>query len=162
MTLPGTPASSVTNFIPTGNRHYWFVSTIAAQATPTYDEIDAGTLLDGVIASVSGWTKKADMVDVPNAADKFVASIPGTIKADDSAITVYMDSGGSDLRSTFSQGTSGYVLFADGDAPAKLDVYPVTVTSASKSSALTDAATLEVSFAITAEPSIDVTFPSAT
>lgn len=162
MTLPGTPATSVTKFIPTGNRHYWFVATIADQSAPTYTEIEAGTLLDGLIASVTGWTKKSDMVDIPNAQDQFVASIPGTIKADDSSITVYMDSGGTDLRSTFAQGTSGFMLFADGDTPTKVDVFAVTVTSTSKSSGLTDAATLEVSFAIRTEPSIDVTFPAST
>lgn len=142
---------------------YWVVS-IADTNAPTRAELDAGTDLSPQVADRSGWSVESDMIETPDLASRYTSTIPGPITAEDSSLTMYASANGVDARALMPRDAVGHIVWMDGGdvASNKCDVFPVTVTSVSKQREVEgqDADTLVFAFAITSEPSEDVTVPA--
>jgi hypothetical protein len=161
MAAPAITAS--TRFSARGKTKCYWVPSIANPAAPTRSELNAGTDLSPQIADRSGWSVESDMIETPDLASRYTSTIPGPIKADDSSLTMYASKDGVDARALMPRDAVGYIVWLDGGdvASGKMDVFPVTVTSVSKQRSVDgeDADTLEFAYAITAEPSENVTIP---
>lgn len=161
--MAATPIATVNRFFPTGTTKYIFTVSVANKSAPTRSEINAGTDLSPEINEVDGWQVTSELIDVPDLNSRFTSKIPGRTSADDSSITFYADPSGSDARTLFPRGATGFILRMDGgDVPGrKMDVFPVTVSSVPKEMGTgDDAGTLQVMFAITSEPAENVTIPA--
>lgn len=161
--MPATPIAVVNRYFPTGTTKYVYCPSVANKNAVTRSEINAGTDLSGETAGVDGWQVKSELIDVPDINSRFTSKIPGRTSADDSSITFYADPSGADARGLFPRGTSGFILrFDGGDVPGrKMDVFPITVSSAPKEMGTgDDAATIQIMFAITSEPAENVTVPA--
>ncbi|MGN8245236.1 hypothetical protein ACTHAM_002355 [Cellulomonas soli] len=136
----------------------------AATLVPTRPEITAGTRLTDEIAGLSGWTISSAMITTPDYGRRFISQIAARTNAEQSSITFYADLGGDDVRKVLPRGTKGFILWADHgdevDLPA--DIFKIEVTSVGKLRSVGDQAfQVTVTFAITKEPSEDVSLPAA-
>ncbi len=161
--MAATPIATVNRFFPTGTTKYVYCTSISNKNAPTRLEINAGTDLSPEINEVDGWQVTSELIDVPDLNSRFTSKIPGRTSADDSSITFYADPSGSDARTLFPRGATGFILRMDGGdvAGRKMDVFPVTVSSVPKEMGTgDDAGTIQVMFAITSEPAENVTIPA--
>lgn len=163
--MPITPIqpAAITRFFAPGVTEILFCPAIAAKATPTFAELDAGTQLRN-IADISGWMTTSAMIDTPDLDTRFVSQIPGRITAEESTITFYadVDRGAGDVSALLPRDTDGYIVIADGGlVSAKGDVFQVTVSSNSMSRSLDAAGQRVVKFAIRSEPAEGVTLPQS-
>ncbi len=161
--MPATPISRATRFYHVGLTKVIFMANVANKAAPTRTEINAGTDLSGDLADWAGWTITSGQIDTPDLASRYTGRIAGRLEVDDSSITMYASQNGADVRTILPRGTAGFLMIADGgDVPGnRADVFPVVVTSNAKQRSMgDDAGTLQVSFAITAEPAENVTIPA--
>jgi hypothetical protein len=147
-----------------GATKFYWIPTAADPAAPTRSEMNAGTDLSPQIADSSGWSVSSEMIETPDLASRYTSTIPGTISADDSSLTFYMSRDGVDARALMPRDETGFIAILDGGdvAANKMDVFPVTVSSHSKQRSVqgSDADTLVISYAITSEPSENVTVPA--
>jgi len=160
-----TPINSSTRYFNRGITKCYFLPTIANYTSgPTRQELDAGTDLSGEIAEIEGWSVEGETIDTPDLATRYTSTIPGSINAEESSLTFYASSEGDDVRTLLPRDTEGYIVWLDGGdvENRKMDVYPVRVVSQSKARSLDDeAATITVTFAITAEPAENLTVPAS-
>jgi hypothetical protein len=161
--MVATPISASTRYINVGTTVVYWVPSISNKAAPTRTELNLGTNLVNENSAADGWSTKTDFVETPTMANRFTAKLPGRISADDSTLTMYMDLGGTDARSLMPVDTNGFVVWLDGGdvGGRKCDVFPVRVASHSKQRSVegTDAAQVEIAFAITDQPAENVTIP---
>lgn len=161
MAAPNIASSS--RYINVGTTVVNWVPSISNKNAPTRGELNAGTNLAGENAASDGWSTSTDMAETPDMASRFTSKIPGRISADDSSLTMYADLGGTDARTLMPVDANGFIVWMDGGdvAGRKMDVYPVRVASHSKARSVdgTDAATIEISFAITSQPAENITIP---
>lgn len=146
-----------------GKTRCFFVTTIADPNAPTDTEVNAGTELSEEIGDISGFGFSTDRIETPDLASEFTSSIGGEQKADDSSLTIYLDSVSNPLRTTLAFGAEGFIVFCDYKPTGALangdlvDVYPASVIGAPKQRSLkNDAAMFEAQFAITDPPVEDV------
>lgn len=160
--MPATPITASTRYFRPGVTKVDFLTTVAIQSAPTRAEINAGTDLSGEVAAIDGWAPTASFLDAPDLNSSFVSKVAGGLEVGDSSLTMYASSNSVDVRSLLPRGTAGFVLMMDeGDvAGRKCDVFKVTVASAPKLRDLGEVSRLQVSFAITAAPSENVTIPA--
>lgn len=160
MAITPTEPATITRFYAVGVTEILWVPSIASTSAPTFAELDAGTLLDRDLADWGGWNVSTNMIDTPALRSRYVGQIPGRITAEASSLTFYMDREGVDLRSLMPKDTEGFIVIADGGLASALgDVFPVTVSSTPKQRSMDAAATIRIDFAITSEPSEEVTLP---
>jgi hypothetical protein len=161
MAAPAITAS--TRFSARGTTKIYWVATIASAASPTRSELNAGTDLSPQIMDAKGWSVSSDQIKTPDLATRYTSTIPGAITAEDSSLTMYASKNGVDARALMPRDAVGYIVLLHGGdvASNKMDVYPVTVSSVSKviSVSGSDADTIEISYAITAQPSENITVP---
>ncbi|MEW2117689.1 hypothetical protein AB0945_21360 [Streptomyces sp. NPDC005474] len=123
------------------------------------------TELSAAISDIEGWALENTAIDTPDMASEFTSNIPGEDKADNSSLTFYEDKVDDTLESLLSKGVEGYVvIFRKGDIPGSksMDIFPVRVGSrAAAFTASAEPAKFKVSFAITAEPTLDAAIPAA-
>lgn len=161
MAAPDISAS--TRFFNRGTTIVVFCTSISNKSAPTRAEINAGTDLSNEIAEVDGWIVTSNQIETPDLGTTFTSKIPGSTSADDSSLTMYEDIGGADARTLFPRGTNGFIIWMDGGdvAGRKMDVFPVRAASQGKTRTVEDnAATVQIMFAITAEPAENVTIPA--
>jgi hypothetical protein len=164
MTQPApTALTGSTRYYPPGTREVWFVPTMADYTAPSKAECTAGTDLTGEIAAMAGWSVASNTVDVPDLKTRFTSQIGGSITAGSPTITFYQSSDSVDVRSILPRDTTGFIVIVwDGNvADNTMDVFPVTVISAPKQPDMTNAAQIEIDFAVSSEPAEDVTIPVA-
>lgn len=161
--MVATPITKSTRYFRPGLSQVTYVPTIADYNAPTRTELDAGTGLHPETAGVGGWAVNSETIATPDLVSEFVPSIAGPRSAEDSSLTLYLSSDSVDVRDILPRGTTGFIVwFGEGDEDGKkMDVYPVTVTSAPKQYDLTDAAKIQVQFSVTQEPAENVTVPTA-
>jgi hypothetical protein len=149
-------------YSPIGITKVYFCSAIANKSAPTRAELNAGTELSGEISDIGGWEPTSDSIDTPDLANRFVGSVPGRIKADESSLTFYRSSNSVDVRGLLPRDTVGFIVFLDeGDVAArKMDVFPVTVASAPKDRSMEEAGRIVVNFKISSTPAENVTIPA--
>jgi hypothetical protein len=163
MTMVATPLSPSQRYFPPGTRAVYWVPTIADIDSPTRGELDAGTDLTGEISAMAGFSVTSATISTPDLGTRFAPDIPGQITATGSSITLYMSEDSTDVRELMPRDSTGFVVILwEGDQSGrKMDVYPVTVTSAPKDSSTTSAATITVDFAVTSEPAENITIPGS-
>lgn len=162
MAAPTITAS--TRYSSRGNTRVYWIPTIADPEAPTRNELNGGTDLSTQIADSSGWSVSSEQIETPDLATRYTSTVPGSISAEDSSLTLYMSKDGVDARALMPRDASGFVVWLDGGdiAANKADVYPVTVSSHSKQRQVAggEADTLVISFAITSEPAENVAVPA--
>lgn len=154
--------TATSRYFPPGTRKYYWLTAVAAQASPTRAEMNAGTDLSDEVADVAGFTVTSDQIEVPDLSGRFAAKIPGRITADDSSITFYASVTSADVRAVLPRDTTGFMLILpEGDVPTqKMDVFPAKVAAASIDPSIADPGRVVVSFSITKAPSQNVTIPA--
>lgn len=161
--MPATAVAASVRFTARGLTKCYWVATIANKSAPTRSELNAGTDLSPQLADASGWSVSSEMIPTPDLATRYTSTIPGSITAEDSSLTLYMSKDGVDSRTLMARDAVGYIVWLDGGDTAsyKADVYPVTVSSVSKQRSVSgeDPDTLVFSYAITAQPAENVTVP---
>lgn len=160
--MAATPISPTDKFFAPEVTKSVFCATLANKNAPTRSEIDAGIELMDEVSDIAGFTTKNNLLDAPTYGTRFTAKTPGRIEADDSSMKFYQDRQTQDVRTILPRNTTGFVLIMwGGDVPGQLmDVFPVTVSSVSKTIPDNANADVTVNFAITAEPAEDVEIPA--
>ena len=162
MAAPAITAS--TRYSARGNTKIYWVPDISDPASPTRLELDAGTDLSPQIMDAEGWSVESEQIETPDLNTRYTKTIPGAISAEDSNLTMYASKNGVDARALMPRDAEGFIVLLHGGDVAnnKMDVYPVTVSSVSKQMSVDgeDADTIVISYAITDEPSENVTVPS--
>ena len=94
-------------------------------------------------------------------ATRFTAKIPGRITADDSSLSFYASSTSSDVRTILPRDTSGFAVFLwEGDVTGqRMDVFPAKVTTESVDGNMEDPQQVNIGFAITKIPALNVVIP---
>ncbi|TQE30875.1 hypothetical protein Sipo8835_23060 [Streptomyces ipomoeae] len=151
-----------------GVTKFLFLKAIeAANNIPVRTELGSpnATELSAAISDIEGWALENTAIDTPDMASEFTSNIPGEDKADNSSLTFYEDKVDDTLESLLSKGVEGYiVILRKGDIAGSksMDVFPVRVGSrAAAFTASAEPAKFKVSFAITAEPTLDAAVPAA-
>ena len=157
-----TPLTATSRYIPPGTRKFYWVTTIATQASPTRAELNAGIDLTNEIAEIAGFSVTSASTEVPDLSGRFTGKIPGRIVADDSSMSFWASSTSADARSVLPRDTAGFmVVLPEGDIPTqKMDVWPAKVSSCVVDTAIEDPAKINVAFTITKVPSQNVTIPA--
>ena len=162
--MAATPITASARYINPATTKVYFCSTISNKNSPTRSELNAGTDLSREIQAIEGFLTASEQVETPDLDTRFTGKIPGRITAEDSSITFYADATGADARTLLPRDTTGYIVILDGGdiAARKMDVYPVKVSSVGKPRSVegTDAATVQIQFAITSIPAEDVAVPA--
>ncbi|MGI5232860.1 hypothetical protein [Actinoallomurus sp. CA-142502] len=160
--MAATPLATTDRFYAKKVTKIVFAATVANKNSPTRSEINAGKELSGQCSEVNGFNTTSNLIDTPDYGSDFTGKIPGDVQAADSSLKFYQDRATADIRTLLPRGTTGYILIMwGGDVPTQLmDVFPVTVSSVSKTIPDNAAADMTVSFAITSEPAEDVTIPA--
>jgi hypothetical protein len=162
MAAPAITAS--TRYTSRGTTKFYWVPTIASQASPSRAELNAGTDLTPQVMDRSGWAVSTADIETPDGASRYTSTIPGNITAEESSLTMYMDKEGVDARALMPRDQAGFIVILDGGdiAANKMDVYPVRVASHSKNREVQGSAadTIVIRYSITSEPSSDVAVPA--
>lgn len=160
--MPAGNITASTRYFRPGTTSIVFATSVATQSSPTRAEINAGTDLRNEVAAVDGWAPTSEFLETPDLGTRFTSRVAGRISADDSSLTFYSSLNSVDVRSLLPRDTTGFILFMDeGDtAGRKMDVFKVTVASAPKMRSIDDVSQIQVTFAITASPSENVTIPA--
>jgi hypothetical protein len=160
--MAATPIASTDRFFAPTVTKIVFCAAVADKSAPTRSEIDAGTELSGEVSEVNGFTVNGAQIDAPDYGTRFTSKTPGRTEAADSSLKFYQSRDTDDIRAILPRDTQGFILLMwGGDVPTqKMDVFPVTVTSAGKSIPDNADADITVMFAITSEPAEDVTIPA--
>jgi hypothetical protein len=162
MAAPAITAS--TRYTARGSTKVYWVATISSKAAPTRGELNAGTDLSTQVMDAEGWSVESEQIETPDLATRYTSTIPGSITAEDSSLTMYASKNGVDARALLPRDAVGFIVWLDGGdvAANKMDVFPVTVSSVSKqrSASGEDADTLVISFAITSEPAENIAVPA--
>jgi hypothetical protein len=160
--MAATPLAASTRYYPPGTRQVYWVPAIANKSAPTRAELDAGIDLTGEISAMNGFQVSAATVATPDLGSRFAPDIPGQITAQSSSISFYLSEDSQDARELLPRDSAGYVVILwEGDQPGRMmDVFPVTVTSAPKDVATTNAATVTIDFAVTSAPVENAVIPA--
>jgi hypothetical protein len=162
MAAPAITAS--TRYTARGSTKCYWVASIASKSAPSRAELNAGTDLSSQIMDAEGWSVESEQIETPDLATRYTSTIPGSITAEDSSLTMYASKNGVDARALMPRDAIGHIVWLDGGdiTGNKMDVFPVTVSSLSKvrSASGEDADTLVISFAITSEPAESVSVPA--
>ncbi len=157
-------------FMQKGTTRFFFVPSLAAQATPVDDEVNAGTEVTPEVADVTGFSFVNQKIDTPDMSSTFDTSIPGSDQPDDSSLMIYERKGAASnpILAALAKGTAGYMVIfpfgCAGDDPAaadKCDVWPVTIAGNNRAyNAGNEASKKNVQFNITGRPSVNVAVTS--
>lgn len=159
--MPASPIAATTRFFAPNITKVVFCTSVSVKTAPTRAEINAGTDLSNEVASVSGWSVNANLIDAPDLGTLFTSKVAGRTQSPDSSVTMYQSLTTSDARSLLPRGTTGFMLILwGGDVTGrKMDVFPVTVSSVAKNLDDSKASDMVIGFAITSQPAEDVTIP---
>jgi hypothetical protein len=142
---------------------YW-LPAVATPAAVTRAELNAGTDLSPQIADASGFSVSSEQIETPDLATRYTSTVPGSISAEESTLTMYASRNGVDARSLMARDVVGFIgLLHGGDVSGyKCDIYPVTISSVAKQIQVagSEADTLVFTYAITAEPAENVAVPA--
>lgn len=171
--MPTPSIVSSTRYIDVGVTRVYYLSTIAASTlVPTRAEMNGGTNLTNELSDWSGWVVDSEFLDVQPMNSPYKSTIPGSLLSPVSSLSFYTSKTGVDVRTVFSRGVTGFVMFLDGGDSSgnRAEVYPVSVASVSVVRGIvgqtsggsgTDVASqVRVGFAITAAPVQNVTVPA--
>lgn len=160
--MAATPLAATDRFYAKRVTKIVFAAAVSDKSTPTRSEINAGTELSGQCSEINGFGVNGNLFDTPDYGTTFTSKIPGTTEAPDSSLKFYQSRDTDDIRALMPRDTTGFIIIMwGGDVPTQLcDVFPITVSSVSKSLPDNAAADVTVSFAITSEPAEDVAIPA--
>jgi hypothetical protein len=160
--MAATPLAATDRFFAPTITKIVFCAAVANKLSPTRTEINAGKEVSGECSAVNGFTVSGNQIDAPDYGTEFTSKTPGRTEAADSSLVFYQSRNTNDVRNVLPRGTTGFVLMMwGGDVPTqKMDVFPVTVTSAGKSIPDNADADITVMFAITSKPAEDVVIPA--
>jgi hypothetical protein len=159
--MPPTPLTATVRYVPPGTRKVYWITTIANYLSPSRGELNAGIDLTAEIAAINGFTVESGTSDTPDLATRFTAKIPGRITAADSSLSFYASTTSSDVRTVLPRDTAGFAVFLwEGDVTGqRMDVFPAKVTAESVDGNMEDPQQVNIGFAITKIPALNVVIP---
>lgn len=160
MTAPAI--GPVDRYIAAGTTQIYWVGTIAAIATPTRPELDAGWDLSGEVADTGGWLATPTFNSTTRFSSGYETSKRGVLRPDGTSLMLYADRAGDDIRSLLAMGAEGFiVVFHGGDIAGRLmDVWPVQVAAVWQPVSIgDDPAQIPVDFAVTSDPQPGLVVP---
>lgn len=160
--MPPSPLTATIRYTPPGTRKIYWVTTISTYTAPTRGELNAGVDLTNEIASISGFTVTSNTADVPDLSSRFTAKIPARITSDNSTLSFYASTTSSDVRTVLPRDTAGFAVFlweGDNSGTNKMDVFPAKVIACTIQGDMENPQQVNVDFAITKVPALNVTIP---
>lgn len=161
--MPATAMPLAQRFFQPGNVGVLFLPTIvAANLVPTAAEVTAGTDVTRELDDWSGWTVSTAFLETKDASTVLRPQLAGAVTFEGSSMTFNGSKNGTDARTVFTRGQSGYIIIGDAGVQTgkKADVYPVTVGAVAKLRNLDSTNfKIRVDFGITAVPAEDITMP---
>lgn len=159
------PLADTDRYIHAGETRVYWAPAIVDVQDPLRSELDAGTDLTGQIAVVSGWVARAVLVEMQGVNEEFVSTIEGSLSVSDATLIMYADRNGSggDIRTLLSRGDQGHVVFLHGGDVVgnPMDVWPVRVASIGRPVEIgNEPARVDVQFAVSRQPGLDLSVPS--
>lgn len=150
-----------TRYIPEGVTHFYWVPSIATQASPTRAELNAGTDLTPEVSAAGDWAINGNAVAAPDLAHLFDSQISGKTSMGTTTLDMYASSNSTDVRQLLPRGTAGYVVkFPEGDTSGRtMDVFRVTVLAQPKPTNMGNPSVVQLQFVVTTQPSENVTVP---
>lgn len=152
-------------FIPNENSWIGFAASLANPAQPTVAEIGSAVDLTALVSSLTASTT-GNTVSTPTFDTKFETSIPGTVSSQFSMDCYRDDDPTADLAwSTLPRETTGFIVIARfGGTPvanAKVEVWPIAVTSRSHAQMTSNTAVMfTVTASVPSEPNENVSVHS--
>lgn len=128
-------------YTPDELEQWWFVPTIADQATPSPTEVNAGEEITDAVVSISGFKYTGTKVETPDLGSRFNSSIPGRYSAEDCNIQFYRGDASGDIEQVVEDllpdDTAGFIVIIPPEDGAKqavanlstCQVWPVKVMS---------------------------------
>lgn len=142
---------------------YYLPSVASTSFIPTRTEMNAGTDLSPELADWTGWLVAGVQISTPDLSSVFESTISGRVSAPKSTLVFYASTTGVDVTALLPRTTTGFIMWLDaGDISGhQAEVYPVTVISngIDRDNKMTAADRVTVDFAITRQPSQNVTIP---
>ena len=161
--MAATPIPTSQRFFQAGVVGIIFVPTIASTTlVPTAPEVTAGTDLTKEVTDWSGWTVSTAFIETKDASTVLRPQLAGAVTFEGSSLTFNGSKNGTDARTIFTRGASGYIIIGDAGVATgkKADVYPVVVGAVAKLRNIdSDNFKVRVDFGITAVPAEDITMP---
>ncbi len=159
--MPPSPLTATVRYVPPGTRKIYWVTTIANYLSPTRGELNAGIDLTAEIAAINGFTVTSGTADTPDLSTRFTAKIPGRITADNSSLVFYASTTSSDVRTVLPRDTAGFAVFLwEGDVTGqRMDIFPAKVTTESVDGNMENPQQINIEFAITKIPALNVVIP---
>ena len=128
--MPATAIPTSTRFFQPGNVGFLFLPTIAATTLiPVTTEMTAGTDLTKEVDDISGWTTTTAFIETKDASTVLRPQLAGAVTFEGSSITFNGSKNGTDARTVFTRGQSGFIIIGDTGVATgkKADVFPVVV-----------------------------------
>lgn len=160
--MAAPPLASSARYVAAGLTRIYWVESIADVHAPTRSELDAGVDLTGEVAETVGWGVQPGYIDTTGLTSEWETNRPGRSTADGSALMLYADQAGADIRATLRPRAQGnVVILHGGDVLGHLmDVWPAEVASLSQVPDVAgDPATVAIEFARPAAPALGVPVP---
>jgi hypothetical protein len=144
------------------SKSLYLPAIVATNLVPTRAEINAGTDLSPEIASIGAWQVQSNFLDGPDLGSPFASQVTAATQIQGAEIGFYEDKLAVDVRGLLPRGTLGFhVLMYGGDVAGRLmNIFKITVGSASPAVTLNDIAQIPVLFAVTAEPAENKVIPA--
>lgn len=160
--MPPPQIAAYATFYQAGVTKIYICPAIAAIATPSRAELNAGLDVSRQVAEIEGWKVVSETMPRPDMSTRFTGKVGAAISADDSSLTFYASRPGVDYRPTLVRGYVGFVVFLDGGDVTgyRMDVFPVEITSTPKQRGQGELARTMVQFSISSEPAEDVLIPA--
>lgn len=161
--MPATAMPLSQRFFQPGNVGVLFLPAIAATTlVPTTSEVTAGTDVTRELDDWSGWTVSTSFIETKDASTVIRPQLAGAVTFEGSSLTFNGSKNGTDARTIFTRGQTGFILIGDAGVATgkKVDVFPVTVGAVAKLRNLDSTNfKIRVDFGITAVPVEEVTMP---
>lgn len=160
--MSAPPLVESNRFVDPGATRVYAVASIAALASPSRPELDAGVDLTGEMADIAGFSMQAELYESRAADSDFTTTEVGELRASGAPqMAFYADPGGSDIRMLWARGDASNIVFLHGGDVAgnPMDVWPVSIASVSKPFSMEGPALVLVQFAVPDAPVTDLEVP---
>lgn len=163
--MPAVPLPSYPRYFPPGTRKYYWVTSIANQASPTRAELNAGLDITGQIASITGFVLQMNVADVTPLGSSTVIWLNTTTDpssfGSNEIILYASQNSNDDARLLMPAGSTGFLVFLfEGDQTNDYcEVWPANVNEMYFEQGTDNPGQIHFEFTITGQPSQNVLIP---